>query len=351
MSQTQPTSACSKSGVLTCLACAKEVELARDPERRFEPRCPECGDAIRLLCRHCGNTFSPTRWRFGRDGRPTNCFCSRAHGAAHRLKEVAQRKRLERENAQRQEGTRLSADDLEQCRLDAAWEARHGILDRVFCRECGLSLARLEKHGRSHGLTTTSAYRQRYPSAPLLSLREKANSPRGAGEASVEQNKLIEKYLTPQQLIECRGEGLEWEKRNGLRDRVVCRACGGKFRDNLAASHLGRHNLTSAAYTQLYPAAPLRSDRANEDGRRRYQKLASRAYPRDWNTWDPLWRLIGKELLFHDGYMSNREVADTLLPHLSRFGRTSSEIVSTKGFQLVMNRVRKRVKRPGGIAA
>jgi hypothetical protein len=58
---------------------------------------------------------------------------------------------------------------VEELRLDVAWEARHGIADRIYCRLCAALLVSLYDHIPRHGWTI-ERYQAEYPSAPLRSV-------------------------------------------------------------------------------------------------------------------------------------------------------------------------------------
>jgi hypothetical protein len=266
---------------LHCLNCETEIKLPHDPNRKFEPHCPECHGAITLVCVGCRVRYRPERWRFGKDGRPTNRFHSKPCGFKWLSNERARKKQALKEEMERKEGRRETLEELETLmRLDPAYEARRGILDCAICRECGFHSRghSLPKHlGSKHEGMTTREYRLRYPGAPLMSIAEFAASPySGTDDPKEQAERLADRYVTPEQLAECRGESLEWETGNKL-DCVVCRHCGEKLKDNLAASHLAQHGLTRKEYQALYPKAPLRRAAVNEDGRRRYKELCALA--------------------------------------------------------------------------
>jgi hypothetical protein len=63
-----------------------------------------------------------------------------------------------RQAGKRRECSRVSPEQLEECRLDSAWEARNGVADKVVCRECGEFKATINAHGehshlRRHAMT------------------------------------------------------------------------------------------------------------------------------------------------------------------------------------------------------
>ena len=65
----------------------------------------------------------------------------------------------------------LTFELLEVCRLDPAWEARHCMVDRVVCRECGAKLQAPLGGNKSHlwrrHQMTVLAYRAVYPGARI----------------------------------------------------------------------------------------------------------------------------------------------------------------------------------------
>ncbi len=178
------------------------------------------------------------------------------------------RNRLSRAGYQRghygaEMGGRLIGEDLDACRLDAAWEARTCIVDRVICRMCGERRTQLSgKMGHLnlvHPETTVSEYRRLYPGAPLQSLVILASKK----HRDVQQDALRRAalYLTSQQLKDCRNDN-KWEDRHNITDYVICRRCGRKisgFLGNGYRGHLRAEKLSWAEYEIQYPGAPRSS--------------------------------------------------------------------------------------------
>lgn len=294
------TSAVPAQARLRCLECSFDFEIPRPTAGKFEPQCPRCHSPIELDCQGCGTRYLPTRWRFHSDGRPSNAFHSRKCGAASRSRQEAREELRIRQDEECEQGLRLTAQQLADAEMDPAYEVRppHRILDSVHCRECG-KLFRgksLANHLRRVHEMSSQEYRLRHPAAPLLSCEEWADSPRAAGRAAEwRADSLIRKYLGAEELKKCRQIlGIEYELENDISELVVCRHCGGKYRDNLANSHLEQHGLTAESYRARYPNAPLRSERVNEDGRERYTRLKARAWrPEDWENWPGIKQAVG----------------------------------------------------------
>jgi hypothetical protein len=264
------------------LNCKADVVLTRDLDRKFTPSCPRCGEEIKLECANWQSEkckkrlYSPKRWRFGKDGRPLNRFDDETCEMEFASKARGENKRRLREVMQRNEGKRATPVQLVDIGKDPAWEARNGILDCVVCREpeCGWfsSGHSLTTHlSRCHDLSA-KAYRLRHPGAPIESLIELSKAPFMRGQTAEElAKKRAEQYLTPERRDESRKEGLSFELRVKWLG-VICRHCGEKLKDNLAASHLNQHGFTKSEYLALYPKAPLRSAKVIADGKRRNEE-------------------------------------------------------------------------------
>jgi hypothetical protein len=257
---------------------------------------------------------------------------------------------------------------LKEARLDPAYEARHGIENRVICRQCGELKSEINANGnhshlRTHQMTAED-YQRKFPGARLGSFARSAHQNRRQGGTKTIQVLMAEfaaMYLTPTELKECRRD-CEWEERHGITEFVACRLCGLKSRSDLFL-HLKRHGLTSAAYRERYPKSlqlPLGLHDAKNALARKYGrekralaalgKAASR--PADWSKKTIEYRIIATELLSSEGYMSNEELGERL--DASRILRCpyaetwKIALTSSAGaaVQLVY-KVRKWVSRPG----
>jgi hypothetical protein len=263
----------------------------------------------------------------------------------------------------------LIGEELEEARLDPAWEARHSLVKRVVCRVCGKFMAEINANGehshlRTHDMTAVD-YASKYPGARFCSIARAADQSRRQGRESDVQ-KFMEafarNYVTASELIGCRKDH-EWEERNSL-DFVVCRRCGLKSKTDLHA-HAKRHGYRGAeAYRAQYPKAPwvplglkrgYRKSYAKGRYARRKAHLAeleahATKYPADWTKKPIEWRIIGTELL-REEYTSNLELADTLsasrILDLSRYGKTPRGIVESRAFKKLVNEIRNWVNRPG----
>jgi hypothetical protein len=164
---------------------------------------------------------------------------------------------------------RLEEEQLAACRLDPAWEARNGIIDRVVCRICGC-LVKTPLHNqlghlrKRHPGTSTTDYLKQYPAAPLASIKDMAKF-YGKRERTPDEvlAQRLSEFVTPEEREECRRDP-SWEKLHGIVDFVICRHCGFKsrseLRDDRSGCHLNTHYLTKKQYMELYPEAPWRPE-------------------------------------------------------------------------------------------
>jgi hypothetical protein len=173
--------------------------------------------------------------------------------------------RLRREGKVRRRAS-LVGEELEEARLDAAWEARRGLANRVVCRECSQFMAGINVNGehshlRKHHITADE-YASKYPGARFTSFAITARQGVRQGRAGNVQ-KLMERfaaqYLTAKELMECRTDPA-WEERRGF-DFVACRKCGFKSKTDLYL-HIHRRGYSRVKeYRAEYPKAPPVSDR------------------------------------------------------------------------------------------
>jgi hypothetical protein len=220
----------------------------------FNSRCPRCGVPFELIClnENCEKRYKPRLWLFNPDGTLKNRACSR------HCKEALSWKRRHQK-----EGNRLTDEQLEAARLDMAWEARNGIMDRVACRACGRLVKRLG--GRKlvthlqtkHTGMTLREYQTLYPCSP---------KGRAAGRQGKSGRGVIDDYVAGAELLACRADP-EWEVLHGITDFVVCRECGTKMRSRLSLSdsdskwgcrHLQlQHGMTMKQYLAKHAGAPI----------------------------------------------------------------------------------------------
>ncbi len=158
-----------------------------------------------------------------------------------------------------QQGTKqLGPGELEACRLDPAWEARHGIAHSIYCRECGdgvtavLHSAHLQKHG-----LTAEEYGLKYPGVRRQSFRAAAlQSGRDVQEFMKE---FAEYYETPAELEAYRKDPA-LEARRGIADYVICRVCGRRYYQDIGGKgdHLWtQHHMSPQTYFEAYPGSRL----------------------------------------------------------------------------------------------
>lgn len=164
----------------------------------------------------------------------------------------------------------VTLEQLEECRLDPAWEARQGkgIADRLVCRECGaLCKITVRTHLRSrHGLERKD-YLKKWPSARLYTFDQvvKVNAARSSRvkqkrDAAELMRDMASSYVTHSELIECRRD-CAWEIRHQVATFVVCRKCGFKSRCPLT-EHLKMHGYQgSDEYRLDYPGASTAAPR------------------------------------------------------------------------------------------
>ncbi len=211
----------------------------------------------------------------------------------------------------------VSPEELIECRKDPAWEARHDMIDRIVCRECGALLkssnsGMAKKHTghlwRRHRMTFKE-YKLTHPGAPLYTLQ--LNAIRSQSKVKDLITKRVNAFLTPDELAACR-KNPTWEQDHGL-DVVVCRVCGAKLKKILCGGgyHLTQHGMGLKEYRAEYPNAPWRTAGTTarhrqgmiETRARRTAKLAAadRILAANWRPedWDqrPQWHALGDKLL------------------------------------------------------
>ena len=276
--------------------------------------------------------------------------------------------RLRREGKVRRRAS-LLGEELEEARLDAAWEARHGLANRVVCRECGQFMAGINANGehshlRTHHMTADE-YASKYPGARFTSFAIAARQGVRQGRAGNVQ-KLMERfaaqYLTAKELMECRTDPA-WEERRGF-DFVACRKCGLKSKTHLYL-HVHRHGYSRVKeYRAEYPKAPRvsfarRRDFLSDYTKRMYAnkkahlaelERSAAKHPADWFDKPIDWRIVGTELLLSQSYMSNEELAERLdgaRITKSPYSPDGKSSLRTKGFVEFIRKIRIWVRRPG----
>jgi transposase len=161
----------------------------------------------------------------------------------------------------------VTAEQLQEARLDPAWAARHGIRNRVVCLECGALRSSLNdsrcNHLREHRMTTHE-YKNKYPGAPLHSFDIEASHLRWeyrhrsvpSKTADELMTQFADKYLPATEHNEYL-EDSEWEKHHGIKDFVACKLCGFKCEFRLSDHLKSIHSMSSAAYLVRFPKSPL----------------------------------------------------------------------------------------------
>jgi hypothetical protein len=199
------------------------------------------------------------------------------------------------------------------------------ITDRVVCRDCLHILAAISTHhlhGHPEGMSHTQAeYSQRWPGAPVMCERTRTNA-----------NKAARKYISTRR-PEMRQKSAEYRMHNPEKIREYAR--------NKRKDLEWREKRRTWEREEYYP-------RKKETFRAR---RAARWRPLDWNDKPIEWRIIGNELLSQRAYMNNDELADRL--DTSRilkcpYALIWKDALNTRGFLLLVNKVRKWVKRQGG---
>jgi predicted transcriptional regulator len=222
----------------------------------------------------------------------------------------------------------VKAQQLKECRLDAAWEARHGMADRVICRECGQVRAVIDrKHLQTHGLASKQ-YRAKWVGAMMSNFNYQYFYPAALAQAQkkgwtispeTRTKEFAERYLTAKELVECRGDP-EWEAHHDITKFVVCRLCGLKIMSNLFGHLRGQHSLTPGAYRAMFPksqqAASDRISVQNKDAKERARKTRKNAkigaaVLKSEDAAKVVWHLIWHR---EDGNPATREATKT---HLS----------------------------------
>jgi hypothetical protein len=258
-----------------------------------------------------------------------------------------------------QSSERISVSDL----ADPAYEARNHIADLIFCRLCGAGMKfALWGHLNSHHPTvSTKEYCLQFPGARLQSFKyvhKRISQQASKGLRKLRtlvglMDKFAASHLTPAELKECRSDA-EWEKEHALRDEVVCRVCGFKAKCGLSP-HPKTHELNLHDYLSRFPGAPTVSiDRQEKNKNYGRDKLAEldrlqrKAWrPTDWDDAPADWRTLGGELLSREGHTPNEDLAAKFQTQFSRYGRTPKQIARSRGFELLVNRVRDWVHRQG----
>ena len=222
---------------------------------------------------------------------------------------------------------RVTAAQLEEMRLDVAWEARpenRGIVpaNRIVCRECGELLHDISgkhSHIRLKHHWEMDEYKSKYPGARLKTFARSEEQNRREGGTKTAEDLMDEfaaMYVTGKELVECHADP-QWEKHHGFTAFIVCRVCGLKSKNALYNKaglrhhhHLKQHGLTSDAYLARFPGCELRPQYLKDAAK---LKLAAAWRPDDWWDEDKAdWRIIGNELLSRPGYMSNEELGRRL---------------------------------------
>jgi hypothetical protein len=183
---------------------------------------------------------------------------------------------------------RVTAAQLKEARLDPAWEARHGIADRVICRECGGLKSQIDawgehSHLRKHRITARD-YKRKYPGARLTNFRVAAGQAARQGRSKTLEELMDEfasMYATPEDLKKCRRDPRGWEEKHGINDVVIGRMCGLKSRSDLWAHLRKAHDLSYVSYHAQFCKAPTIPQRLkevkNEDQQDRGNRLRMRA--------------------------------------------------------------------------
>jgi hypothetical protein len=184
-------------------------------------------------------------------------------------------------------------EDLQAFKIytDPAYEARHGIIDSVICRECGQYVGSrlIYKDGEKGHLWAQhrmlkAEYRRKFPEAPLSSLRVSAKDALRTGnvaDASEYIANRAKEYATPQEIREVRRDPA-YEARKQIADRFMCRICGFWANGDLSPDHLALLHIDKAKaiakweskglakeYNLLWPGAPTsthlrRADKLNK---------------------------------------------------------------------------------------
>jgi DNA-directed RNA polymerase specialized sigma24 family protein len=227
----------------------------------------------------------------------------------------------------------VTAEELKECILDLAWEARCGIRNRVVCRECGKFKPSINDPKSNHLLEehhmTAEEYARKYPCARLMSFDIAAShlrffyhsSSRPTKTADELMTEFAAKHLTPVERQEYLKD-LKFEEHHGIKNFAACRLCGFKCKFRLSDHLLSRHSISPAAYRVRFPKSPLlplskeesERDRSRKKGRALREELAAlrSARPDDWDDVPIEWRIVGGELLSRKEYMSNEELAERL---------------------------------------
>lgn len=365
--------------------------------------CRECGARVLRLCetRHLqvhGLTI-PTyaeRW----PGAPLNSTLNRGRQADFQRQKKEGRQKRPKYPA-------LNAEDLAKARNDNAYEARHGIIDRVVCRLCGaMPKHSLRGHLRADHQMTPAEYRKMWSSARLDSFQNRATQNGRKLNVTALIEKAINAFVTTQELTQYRADpGYKQDEDGG--EFVVCRECGARLRRTLV-KHLkkvhGWNKNMVAEYREKWPSAPYQSvakqiedeewgktedglkcrrgaskkynkthphvirdakrryrgtAKGKQKGRERWKQLRAlvaagkaAARPADWSRKPVEWQIIGSLLLAEPGYISNKKLAARLdhaalpCPH----GKSWVHSIATKACDLYIGRIRKWVNRRGRVA-
>ena len=223
----------------------------------------------------------------------------------------------------------LTGQDARDCRMDAGWEARHGIADVVYCRECSIGFFELSVDGTdgdkarrghiwvAHGLTGET-YKRKWPGARLTSFRHQAKCDKSNNNPGDHMENFAAKYVTAEQLRQCRND-VEWEKKHRIRKRTVCRDCG-RIGGLSLFNHLRDvHGWDRKQYRASYPKAPMRSIAMLERIRAKLVGVAAGQEPRIFID------NVNKALASPESHpwMSPNEVAQALGISRATFYRTA----------------------------
>jgi hypothetical protein len=207
--------------------------------------------------------------------------------------------------------------------------------DHVICLACGLPVKKsmVGKGGHlavKHDGMTVKAYRAAYPDAIIYSPSRLALE-KARRKARPELGRARVKRWRKKNPKKANLNRRNWEAKNPDKVKAYKRRSAANYAPRRRALWEDRtpeeieadKKRARELYARRYPnRSPEKIEKDRERNQAKYQvqqaKLAQAdrilaLYPLDW--WDDSkrdWRLIGSELLSHDGYMSNEELADRL---------------------------------------
>jgi len=180
--------------------------------------------------------------------------------------------------SRRKQFKRLSQVQVQECRLDPAYEAHHQIADYVICRECGVFSKSPLTAERGHlavyhrELLPLSKYRMKFPNAPVYSAIHVAKHGETKGVPHLIANRAAA-YVTAAHLLECRSNP-KWESDRGGKNFIVCRKCGRRMRNPNVISHLRSHGYKSIGrYLSDFRDAPTVVPQQSKKQKLEHQKL------------------------------------------------------------------------------